>query len=71
LPRPIAERQGGTAKVIRMMVAVNTVDHLDRHAQEACRFPFVDARLHGPRRGGVAQRVRADLAADASQAKGF
>jgi uncharacterized protein YbjT (DUF2867 family) len=33
---------------------LNTVEHLNAHPQKTSRLPFVDARLHKPRRGRVA-----------------
>jgi hypothetical protein len=38
--------------MLGMMMTIDTVDHLDAHAEKARRFPFVDARLHQPGRGG-------------------
>lgn len=36
-------------------MVINTVEHLDRHAEKPRSFPFVDACLHQSGRGGVAQ----------------
>ena len=58
----------GLPQMIGMMVSVNAVEHLDAHAEEARGFPFVDTRLHQPRRRGVTQRMRADTAVEIGQA---
>ena len=59
----VAERVRGAAQVFGMVMTVNPIKHLDRHAEKAGRLPFVDAILHQPGRGGVTQGVRTDPSA--------
>ena len=59
----VAERVRGAAQVFGMVMTVNAIKHLDRHAEKAGRLPFVDAVLHQPGRRGVTQGVRTDPSA--------
>jgi hypothetical protein len=52
-----------------MVMTINAIQHLDRHAEKARRFPFVDAVLHQPGRRGVPQRVRTDPSSHLGQAQ--
>src|SRR6266571_3597581 len=45
-PRAVADGARGGLKVVGVMVAVDAIEHLDAHAEEAGSFPLVDARLH-------------------------
>ena len=49
-------------QMVGMVMAVDAVEHLDAHAEEAGSFPLVDARLHEPGRSRVPQRVWVYLA---------
>jgi hypothetical protein len=48
--------------MIGVMMTVDTVEHLNAHAEKSCGLPLVDAGLHEPCRRGVPQRVRSNLA---------
>jgi hypothetical protein len=48
--------------MIRMVMAVDTIQHFDTHAQEPGSLPFVDACLQQPTGSRVPQRMWADLA---------
>jgi hypothetical protein len=47
--------------MIRMMMAVDSVQHLNAHPEKSRRLPLIDARLHEPSRRGVAQCMRSDF----------
>ncbi|OJU16399.1 MAG: hypothetical protein BGN84_13145 [Afipia sp. 62-7] len=49
------------------MMAVDAIKQIDRHAEKASCFPLIDASLHQPRCGGVAQRMRRDFAVETSE----
>ena len=51
------------------MVAIDAVEHLNRHAKKASRLPSVDTSLHQPRCGGVPQRMRCHVGAATSEAR--
>src|SRR5215470_7133353 len=59
---PIANSPCSRSQMIRLMMAVNAVQHLDAHAEKSRRLPFVDARLHEPSRCRVPQGVWSDFA---------
>jgi hypothetical protein len=48
--------------MFRVVVIVDSVEHRHRHSQKPCRLPLIDASLRQPSRGGMAQRMRTDLA---------
>src|SRR5262245_47158248 len=59
----VAQRVRGATQVFGMVMTINAIKYLDRHAEKAGRLPLVDAVLHQPGRRGVAQGVRADASA--------
>lgn len=56
-------------QVFGVVMTINAIKHLDRHAEKAGRLPFVDTVLHEPGRRGVAQRVRTNSPAHLGQAQ--
>lgn len=48
-------------------MAVDSIKHLDGHAEKTCRFPFIDAGLHEPSGSGMPQRMWRDLAIETSE----
>src|SRR5438094_258310 len=59
--------------MVGMMVTIHSVDHFDRHAEEASRPPLVHSRAHEPRGCGVAKcmrrHIRSEVRAPASSPK--
>ena len=49
-------------EMVGVMVAIDSIEHLDAHPQKARCLPFVYAGLHQPGRRCVAQRVRCNFA---------
>src|SRR4029079_15776312 len=56
--------------MIGVVMTVNPIKHLDRHAEKAGGFPFINAVLHEPGCRRVPQSMRRDVAAHATQTKG-
>jgi len=63
--KPIAS---AAAHIVGVMVAINTVEHFDTHAQKARRLPLIDSGLHEPRGSRVPKRVGGPRSPAASQA---
>jgi hypothetical protein len=62
LARPVADRLRSGAQMIRMVMPVDAIEHLNAHAEEARRLPFVDASLHQPSCCCMAQGMTRDFA---------
>ena len=64
------ERIRNAALMVRMMVAIDLDQHLDRHAEVARELPRTRAVLHGSGRAGVAQHMRRLLLGEADALAG-